>query len=64
MRQVNCNYKRNNTETKFALCKESEDTTEHGLECKNAIKFTPSKQKSKGEWQEIIKIYKKTEKKR
>ena len=26
MRQVNCNYKRNNIEIKSALCKESEDT--------------------------------------
>ena len=32
MWQVNCNYKRNNTDTKYPLHKNSEDTTEHVLE--------------------------------
>ena len=34
MWQVNYNYKRDNTDTKCPLCKKSEDTIEHVLECK------------------------------
>ena len=37
MSQVNCNYKRDNTDTKCPFCKESEDTTEHVLECEKAL---------------------------
>ena len=43
MWQVNSNYKRDNTDTKCQLCKKSEDTTEHVLECEKAKKFTFSK---------------------
>ena len=32
MWQVNCNYKRDNTDTKCLLCQKSEDTAEHVLE--------------------------------
>ena len=45
--QLNCNYKRDNTDTKFPLCKKSEDTTEHVLECEKAKKLTLSKENSK-----------------
>ena len=62
--QLNCNYKRDNTDTKFPLCKKSEDTTEHLLECEKAKKFTLSKENSKGEWEEITEIYRKNKKKR
>ena len=44
---MNCNYKRDNTDTKFPLCKKSKDTTEHVLECEKAKKLTPSKENSK-----------------
>ena len=47
--QVNCNYKRDNADTKCPLCKKSEDTTEHGLQCEKAKKFKLSKENSKGE---------------
>ena len=47
MWQVNCNYKRDNTDTKCPLCQKSEDTTEHVLECEKAKKFTLSKENSK-----------------
>ena len=50
MWQVNCNYKRNNTDTKCPLCKKSEDTAEHVLECKKAKKFTFSKKTVRGNW--------------
>ena len=40
MWQVNCNYNRDNTDTKCPLCQKSEDTTEHVLECGKAKKFT------------------------
>ena len=63
MWQVDCNYKRDNTDTKCPLCQQSEDTTEHVLECEKAKKFTLSKEKSKGEWEEITEIYKKNKKK-
>ena len=53
MWQVNYNYKRNNTDTKCPLCKKSEDTTEHVLECEEAKKFTLSQEDSKREWKEI-----------
>ena len=36
--QVNCNYKRDNTDTKRPLCKKSENTTEHVLKCEKAKK--------------------------
>ena len=64
MWQVNCSYKRDNTHTKCPLCKKSEDTTEHVLECEEAKKFTLSKENSKGEWEEITDIYRKNKKKR
>ena len=64
MWQVNCNHKRDNTDTKCPLCQKSEDTTEHVLECEKAKKFTLSKENSKGEWEEITEIYRKNKKKR
>ena len=54
---MNCNYNRNNADTKCLLCKKSEDTTEHLLECEKAKKFTLSIENSKGEWGEITEIY-------
>ena len=48
MWQVNCNYKRDNNDTKCPLCKKSEDTTGHVLECIKAKNFTLSKENSKG----------------
>ena len=55
---------RDNTDTHCPLCKNSEDTTEHLLECEKAKKFTLSKENSKGEWEEITEIYRKNKKKR
>ena len=62
--QVNCNYKRDNTDIKCPLCKKSEETTEHVLEWEKVNNFTLSKENSKGEWEEITEIYRKNEKKR
>ena len=62
MWQVNCNYKRDNTDTKCPLYKKSEDTIEHVLECERAKKFTLSKENSKGEWEKITEIYGKNKK--
>ena len=59
MWQVNCNYNRDNTDTKCPLCQKSEDTTEHVLECGKAKKFTLRKtlkkivKKTNGEWEGI-----------
>ena len=64
MWQVNCSYKRDNTHTKCPLCKKSEDTTGHVLECEESKKFTLSKENSKGEWEKITDIYRKNKKKR
>ena len=64
MWQVNCNYKRDNTDTKCPLCQKSEDTTEHVLECEKAKKFTLSKENSKEEWKEITEVFRKNKKKR
>ena len=55
---------RDNTDTHCPLCKKSEDTTEHLLECEKAKKFTLSNENSKGEWEEITEIYRKNKKKR
>ena len=63
MWQVNCNYKRKNTDIKCPLCKKSEDTIEYVLEWERVKKFTLSKENSKGEWEEIIVIYRKNKKK-
>ena len=63
MWQVNCNYKRDNSDTKCSLCKKSEDFTEHVLECEKAKKFTLSKENSEGEWEEITEIDIKNKKK-
>ena len=60
MCQVNCNYKRDNTDTTCPLCKKSEGTIEHMLRCEKANKFTLSKENSKAEWKVITEIYKKT----
>ena len=46
MWQVNSNYKRDNTDTKCPLCKKSEDTTQHVLDCEKAKKLTFSKENS------------------
>ena len=54
----------NNTDIKCPLCKISEDTTEHVLECEKAKMFTLSKENSNGEWEEITEIYRKNKKKR
>ena len=62
--QVNCNYKRDNTDTKCPLCKKSEDTTEHVLEWEKVNSFTLSKENSKGGWEEITEIYRKNKEKR
>ena len=59
MWQVNCNYKRGDTETKCPLCKKSKDSTEHVLECEKAKKFTLSKENSKGEWENNRDLWKK-----
>ena len=64
MWQVSYNYKRDNTDTKCPLCKKSEDTTEHVLECQKDEKFKLSKENSKGEWREITEIYRKNKEKR
>ena len=64
MWQVNCNYKRDNTDTKCPLYQKSEDTAEHVLECEKAKKFTFSKESSKGEWEEITEISRKNKMKR
>ena len=64
MWQVNCNYKRDNTDTKRPLCKILEDTTEHVLECEKDKKFTLNNKNSWGEWEEITEIYRKNKKKR
>ena len=58
------NCKRDNTDIKCPLCKKSEVTTEHLLECEKVKKFTLSKENSKGEWEEITEIYRKNKKKR
>ena len=58
MRQVNCNYIRDNTDTKCPLCTKSEETTELVLlECEKANKITLSKENSNGECGEMIEIY-------
>ena len=58
MRQVNCNYIRDNTDTKCPLCTKSEETAELVLlECEKANKITLSKENSNGECGEIIQIY-------
>ena len=36
MWQVNCNYEKNNIDTKYQISKILEDTTEHVLECRKA----------------------------
>ena len=46
--QVNCNYKKDNTDTKCPLCKISEDTIEHVLECEKTNKFKLNKKKQQG----------------
>ena len=56
MWQVNCSYKRDNTDTKFPLCKKSEDTTEHVLEYEKANRLTLSKENNKGGKQQQGKI--------
>ena len=56
MWHMNCNYKRDNTDTKCPLCKKSEDTTGHVLECEEVKKFTLRKENRKGEWEEITEI--------
>ena len=61
---MNFNYKRENTDTKCSLCKESEDTAEHVLECEKAITFTLNKENYKREREEITKIYRKNKKMR
>ena len=52
-----------NTDTKCPLYKKSEDTTEHVQECEKDKNFILSKENSKGEWEQIIKIYRKNKKK-
>ena len=64
MSQVNCNCKRDNTDTKCSLFKKPEDTTEHVLECEKAKKFILSKENSNGKWEEITEIYRKNKKNR
>ena len=64
MWRVSCNCKRDNTDTKCPLCKKSEDTTEHVLECEKDKKSTLSKQNSNREQKEKTKIYRKNKKKR
>ena len=59
MWQINCNYKRDNTDTKFPFCKKAEDTTEHVLECEKL-----SKENSKGEWEQKTEIKRKKKTKR
>ena len=63
MWQVNCNYKKYNTDTKCPLCQKSEDTTEHVLECEKAKKFTLSKENNKNgkRWQIFIEKTKRRE---
>ena len=63
MCEVSCNYRRDKTDTKCPLCKKSENTTEHVLECEKD-KVIPSKESSKGEWEEKTEIYRKNKKKR
>ena len=59
MQHKNCNYQRNNTDTKCPLCEKLEDTTEHVLECEKANMFSLGKENKKGEWEEITEIYRK-----
>ena len=63
MCEVSCNYRRDKTDTKCPLCKKSENTTEHVLECEKD-KGILSKESSKGEWEEKTEIYRKNKKKR
>ena len=57
------NYKSDNTNTKCPSYNKSEDTTEHVQECQKDKNFILSKENSKGEWEEIIKSYRKNKKK-
>ena len=50
---MNCNYKRDNTDTKCPLCQKSVVTTEHVLECEKTKNFTLTKETTKEEWEEI-----------
>ena len=59
---MNCNYKRDITQTKCSLCKKSEDTTEYVLECEKAKKFTITKERSEGVWEETTEVYRKNKK--
>ena len=59
---MNCNYKRDNTDTKCRLCEKLEDTTQHVLEYEKAKRFTFNKENNKGEWEEITEIYRKNKK--
>ena len=47
MWQVSCNCKRDNTDTKYLM------TLQSMLECEKDTKFTPSKENSKREWEDI-----------
>ena len=59
MWQVNCNYERDDIDTKFLLCQNSEDTTKFVLKCEEAIKFTLRKENSKKELEERTEIFRK-----
>ena len=62
MWQVNCNYKKDNTETKCLLYEKSEDSRQQVLECEKTNKFTLKMENSKGEWEQITEIYRKNKK--
>ena len=59
MWQVNCNYKRDSTDTKCPIHKKTEKITEHLLESEKANTFTLSNENNKEEWGEITGLKKK-----
>ena len=62
MQQVSGNYKRDNTDTKCPLCKKSEDTTEHVLECEKDKKKVKKTARENGKRQQrFIEKIKRTE---
>ena len=52
-------YERDNIDSKFLLCQNSEDTAKFVLKCEDAIKFTLRKENSKKELEERTEVFRK-----
>ena len=57
MWELKKNYPREEEDTKYPICNQKQDTTEHVLECQTAETVYKVRDKTPNQWAEVVKLY-------